>query len=577
MESKKRVGELLLEKKLVTQKQLDEALKIQKKTGERVGDILIRLGVLTEEDFLAVISEKLSIPKVNVDNLVIAPEVIRRVPVELAKKHRLIPILQLGDALTVAMVDPLDLIAVEELKYHTGLEINRVIAAPYQVQKAISDYYTVQDSVEEVVREMGLPTEEFSKKLADASRKAEEIAGADDDAPIIRLVNLLLTEGIRDLASDIHIEPEESQLRVRFRIHGLMREVASPPKDLAPAIVSRIKIMANMDVSEKRLPQDGRFSYRMEQNEVDFRVSTLPTIFGEKVVLRILDKSSMAIHLEKAGMSHSQLERLRQAMKKPEGFILVTGPTGSGKTSTLYGILRELNSVEKNIITVEDPVEYHIPFISQVQTNEKAGLFFANALRSILRQDPDIIMVGEIRDRETAEIAVRSALTGHLVLSTLHANDAPSTVARLLDMGVEAYLLAASLVCVVAQRLVRRTCPACKEKVSVPEVLRKELWIDDPNAIFYRGAGCRVCKQSGFSGRLGVFEILTITDSIRELIAGRASVTTLLAEARRQGMKLLRQDGSEKVLAGLTTVEEVLRVTSAGDFADIPKGELVSA
>jgi type IV pilus assembly protein PilB len=577
MESKKRIGELFLEKKLVTQKQLEEALKIQKKTGERVGDILIRQGVITEEDFLSVISEKLSIPKVNVDNLVIAPEAIRRVPVELAKKHRLIPILQLGSALTVAMVDPLDLIAVEELKYHTGLEINRVIAAPSQIQKAISDYYTVQDSVAEVVREMGFSGEEFSKEFAEASKKAGEAAEEADDAPIIRLVNLLLTQGIRDFASDIHIEPEETQLRVRFRIHGLMREAANPPKDLAPAIISRIKIMANMDVSEKRLPQDGRFTYRVEKHEVDFRVSTLPTIFGEKVVLRILDKSSLAIHLEKAGLSASQLSRLRQAMKKPEGFILVTGPTGSGKTSTLYGILRELNSVEKNIITVEDPVEYHIPLISQVQTNEKAGLFFANALRSILRQDPDIIMVGEIRDRETAEIAVRSALTGHLVLSTLHANDAPSTVARLLDMGVEAYLLAASLVTVAAQRLVRQICPACKEKVTVPETLRRELWIDDPRAVFYRGAGCRECKQSGFSGRLGLFEMLVVTDSIRELIAARASTAAILAEARKQGMKLLRQDGAEKVLAGLTTVEEVLRVTSAGDFADIPKGELVSA
>ncbi|MCI0329738.1 MAG: GspE/PulE family protein [candidate division Zixibacteria bacterium] len=577
MESKKRIGELLLEKKLVTQKQLDEALKIQKKTGERVGDILIRQGVITEEDFLSIISEKLSIPKVNVDNLVIAPEVIRRVPVELAKKHRLIPILQLGGALTVAMVDPLDLIAVEELKYHTGLEINRVIAAPSQVQKAISDYYTVQDSVAEVVREMGLPTEEFGKELAEVSRKAGEIAGAADDAPIIRLVNLLLTQGIRDTASDIHIEPEEAHLRVRFRIHGLMREAANPPRELAPAIVSRIKIMANMDVSEKRLPQDGRFTYRVEKHEVDFRVSTLPTIFGEKVVLRILDKSSLAIHLDKIGLPAALLSRLRQGMKKPEGFILVTGPTGSGKTSTLYGMLRELNSVEKNIITVEDPVEYHIPFISQVQTNEKAGLFFANALRSILRQDPDIIMVGEIRDRETAEIAVRSALTGHLVLSTLHANDAPSTTARLLDMGVEAYLLAASLISVVAQRLVRRICPACKEKVTVPESLKKELWIDDPNAVFHRGAGCRECKQSGFSGRLGLFEMLVVTDSIRELIAGRSSTAAILAEARKQGMKLLRQDGAEKILAGLTTVEEVLRVTSAGDFADIPKGELIPA
>jgi len=576
MESKKRIGELFLEKKLVTQKQLEEALKIQKKTGERVGDILIRQEIITEDDFLSVISEKLSIPKVNVDNLVIAPEVIRRVPVELAKKHRLIPILQLGSALTIAMVDPLDLIAVEELKYHTGLEVNRVIAAPSQIQKAISDYYTVQDSVAEVVREMGFSGDDFSKELAEVSKSAGEVAEAADDAPIIRLVNLLLTQGIRDSASDIHIEPEETQLRVRFRIHGLMREAANPPKDLAPAIVSRIKIMANMDVSEKRLPQDGRFTYRVEKHEVDFRVSTLPTIFGEKIVLRILDKSSLAIHLEKAGMSSSQLERLRAAMKKPEGFILVTGPTGSGKTSTLYGILRELNSVEKNIITVEDPVEYHIPFISQVQTNEKAGLFFANALRSILRQDPDIIMVGEIRDRETAEIAVRSALTGHLVFSTLHANDAPSTVARLLDMGVEAYLLAASLVTVVAQRLVRQICPACREKVRVPETLRKELWIDNPKAEFFRGAGCRECKQSGFSGRLGLFEMLVVNDSIRELVAARASTAAILAEARKQGMKLLRQDGAEKVLAGLTTVEEVLRVTSAGDFADIPKGELVS-
>jgi type IV pilus assembly protein PilB len=576
MESKKRIGELLLEKGLVKAKQLDEALKIQKKTGERIGDILVRQGVLSEEDFLAVISEKLSIPKVNVDNLVIDPEVIRRVPVDLAKKHKLIPILQMGTSLTVAMVDPLDLIAVEELKYHTGLEVNRVIAAPSQIQKAISDYYTVQDSVAEVVREMGLSSADFAKELEQASQQAGRRAEEADDAPIIRLVNLLLSQGIKDSASDVHIEPESGQLRVRFRIHGVMREVASPPKNLGPAISSRIKIMANMDVSEKRLPQDGRFSYKIEKHEVDFRVSTLPTIFGEKIVLRILDKSALAVNLDKIGMPAEELGRLRQAMKKPEGFILVTGPTGSGKTSTLYGVLRELSSIEKNIITVEDPVEYHIPLVSQVQTNEKAGLFFANALRSILRQDPDIIMVGEIRDRETAEIAVRSALTGHLVLSTLHANDAPSSAARLLDMGVEAYLLAASLEMVVAQRLVRRICDACKEKARVPEALARELGLGSRGAVFYRGAGCRECKQSGFSGRLGIFEVMAVSDPIRDLIARRAPTTALLAEAKKQGMKSLRQDGAEKALAGLTTVEEVLRVTSGGDFADIAKGELVA-
>lgn len=576
MESKKRIGELLVQKGLISPKQLDEALKIQKRTGERAGDILVRQGVLSEENFLAVMSEKISVPKVNLDNLVVDPEVVKLVPVELAKKHRLIPILQLGSALTVAMVDPLDLIAIEQLKYHTGLEINRTIASVSQVEKAISDYYTVQDSVAEVVREMALPEEDFGKELAEATEKVgESPEELTENAPLVRLVNLLLTQGIKDLASDIHIEPEERELRVRFRIHGVMREVATPPRNLGPAIVSRIKIMSNMDVSEKRLPQDGRFAYKIGQNEVDFRVSTLPTIFGEKVVLRILDKTNLAVNLDKIGLSKELLSRLRQATKKPEGLVLVTGPTGSGKTSTLYGILRELNSVEKNIITVEDPVEYHIPMIAQVQTNEKAGLFFANALRSILRQDPDIIMVGEIRDRETAEIAVRSALTGHLVLSTLHANDAPSTVARLLDMGVEAYLLAASLVTVIAQRLVRRICENCREKTMVPEALKRQLWIDGPGAVFYRGAGCRSCKQSGFSGRLGIFEMLVINDSIRELVANRESTAAILAEARKQGMKLLRQDGAEKTLAGLTTVEEVLRVSSAADFADAPSREPV--
>ena len=558
MNSLKRIGELLVEKGLISREQLDEALREQTATGKKLGQVLIDLKLITEDELTDVISTRLGIPKITLDSLVIDPSVVDLVPLSVAKKHQLIPIFRVAGALTVAMVNPLDFIALDELKYITNLKINRVVATSRTVKEAIDQYYSVKDSMAEVISNIG--DEEIGAVDLELAEKEAEAAAASE-APMIKLVNLLIIQAVKEKASDIHIEPDEDKLRVRYRVNGVLKEETSPPKNLHHSIISRLKVMGQMDVSEKRLPQDGRFAIKVGSAEVDVRASTLPTIHGEKAVLRILDRRNLILGFPKLGFDKKTLTDFSSVIKKPEGLILITGPTGSGKTTTLYTTLEEIKSIEKNIITIEDPVEYSLPMINQVQINEKAGLTFASALRSILRQNPDIIMVGEIRDVETAHMAVRSALTGHLVLSTLHTNDAPSAIARLLDMGVEPYLLSTCLLGVLAQRLMRTVCESCREEDNVPENIREMLDLTEySDRKIYRGQGCGDCGDSGYRGRVGIYEFLKTDDEIRDMILERQSSSRVKETACRKGMKTLWEQARNQLLEGMTTYKEVIRV-----------------
>jgi type IV pilus assembly protein PilB len=565
MNSLKRIGELLIEKGLISREQLDFALKEQTATGKKLGQVLIDQKLISEDDLTDVISARLGIPKITLDSLVIDPSIVDLVPLSVAKKHQLIPIFGIGGALTVAMVNPLDFIALDELKYITNLKINRVVATSRTIKEAIDQYYSVKDSMAEVISNIG-DEEIGSVDLAQAEKEAE--AAAASEAPMIKLVNLLIIQAVKEKASDIHIEPDESKLRVRYRVNGVLKEETSPPKNLHSSIISRLKVMSQMDVSERRLPQDGRFAIKVGSAEVDVRASTLPTIHGEKAVLRILDRRNLILGFPKLGFEKKTLMDFSSIIRKPEGLILITGPTGSGKTTTLYTTLEEIKSIEKNIITIEDPVEYSLPMINQVQINEKAGLTFASALRSILRQNPDIIMVGEIRDAETAHMAIRSALTGHLVLSTLHTNDAPSAIARLLDMGIEPYLLSTCLLGILAQRLMRTICESCKTEDNVPENIREMLDLGaDPERKFYCGEGCDDCGESGYQGRVGIYEFLKTDDEIRDMILEQQSSARIKEAACRKGMKTLWEQARIQLMEGVTTYKEVVRVTKTEEVS----------
>jgi len=556
----KQLGEILIERGLIAPRDLQRVLSLQEKTGKRLGQILIEEGILSEEALAEALSLKLNIPKVDIDSYAIDPQVVHLIPKEMAKKYKLIPLFRVENTLTVAMADPLDVFAIDAVRHYTGLQIQEVIATPSDVEQAIERYYGMQDSLEAVI-------ENLKKEGGDATGHIEERtvdvqADIPEEASIIKLVNLLLTQALRDRASDIHIEPEEKNTNVRYRIDGLLHLALSLPRNFHQMIVSRIKVMGNMDVSEKRLPQDGRFQFRLDRRIVDVRVSILPTVKGEKVVMRLLDKSGFLLRMDQMGFSEENLRKWMELIHKPQGMILITGPTGSGKTSTLYTALSEINTPEKNIVTVENPVEYRFPMINQVQIHPKAGLTFAEGLRAILRQDPDVIMIGEIRDLESAEIAIRSALTGHLVFSTLHTNDAASAITRLVDMGVEPFLVSSSLIAVLAQRLVRRICPHCKEAYPLSD--REKVFVGDQwvHRTFYRGKGCRECHRMGYRGRLAIHELLVIDEEIRRLIVERASDTQIQQTAVAKGMSTLRADGLEKASQGLTSVEEVLRVTA---------------
>jgi len=491
---RKKIGDILLEQGFITPGQLETALSQQPTTGKRLGDLLVDTGIISEEQLLNAISYRLSIPRLSLDSMVIDPHVISRVPVELARRYTLIPVFAIGNTLTLAMADPLNIIAIDEIKYRTSCDIKRAVATISEIKTAIDEYYSVADSLEGIIgKEQDTPeTPETEINI---------IEDSEIETPIVRMVNLILSKAVKDKASDIHIEPDDTSLRIRYRISGVMREEVSPPKKMQKELISRVKIAANLDVSEKRLPQDGRFMTKVDGATVDLRVSTLPTIHGEKIVIRILDQRNLVRSFRNLGFRERVQKSWESIIRKPEGLVLLSGPTSSGKTSTLYATLQDINSIEKNIITVEDPVEYSLPLINQIQINEKAGLTFPSTLRAMLRQNPDIIMIGEIRDAETAQMAVRSSLTGHLVFSTIHTNDAPSAVTRLIDMGIESYLVVSALRGVLAQRLVRINCPDCSESYRPSDTILARAGLKDMADVidFQHGVGCTHCKMTGFA------------------------------------------------------------------------------
>jgi type IV pilus assembly protein PilB len=481
--------------------------------------------------------------------------VIQFVPEAVAKKYKAVPLFKIGDSLTVAMVDPHDIAALDEIRVKSKLgSIDPVLSTPEMIQKVIDQYYGAGGSIKELTG--GLTPEKMEEK----AKGEKGMAGLVEEAPLIKLANLIIVQAVKDRASDIHVEPEEDMVRVRYRIDGILHEAHQIPKHLQSALASRLKVMAKMDIAETRNPQDGRIQLKVEGKSLDLRVSSFPTVHGENIVLRILDKTSVLLGLTDLGLCDKDLKDFEKIIRRPNGIVLVTGPTGSGKTTTLYSALSTVNSPTTNIITIEDPVEYEIPMIRQTQVNPKAGLTFASGLRSILRQDPDIIMVGEIRDKETAEIAIQASLTGHLVFSTLHTNDASSSLTRMIDMGVEPFLIASSVIAILAQRLVRVVCPACKEKYTPAAEILSDLKLKE-RFDFYRGKGCNKCKNTGFTGRIGIFELLLLNDEIKNMVTAKAAANEIKKKALSAGMRVLFDDGIEKIKQGTTTIEEVLRVT----------------
>lgn len=565
-----RLGEILIKKGLLTMEQLASALKYQREHGGRLGSILIQLSLVSDDAIATALSQQYGVPAISLSNFEVDGEVIKLVPIETAIRYQVLPLKKIGTVLTVATTDPTNVLALDEIKFMTGYDVEPVVAAEGSIREAIEKYYGSEQSIELQRVYDQLASEEYELDLSSQAEEMDlgELQKASSEAPIIKLVNLILAQAIRQGASDIHVEPYEREFRVRFRIDGVLYNIMSPPQKLRDAMISRIKIMSNLDISERRLPQDGRIKVRINQNgrkkEVDFRVSSLPTLFGEKVVMRILDKEKLPLELGQLGFEPESLKKIERAIRKPYGMVLVTGPTGSGKTSTLYTSLTKLNTVEVNIMTAEDPVEFNFPGINQVQTKESIGLTFAAALRSFLRQDPNIIMVGEIRDLETAEIGIKAALTGHLVLSTVHTNDAPSTITRLLNMGIEPFLVATSVQLICAQRLVRKICTECKEKISTPAKALVDIGFPPSLAktvVTYRGAGCAKCNGTGYKGRIGLYEVMEITPAIQELILTGGTAVKIRARAKEEGMITLRESGLEKIRAGITTLDEVLRET----------------
>ncbi|MDR7520305.1 MAG: type II secretion system ATPase GspE [Armatimonadota bacterium] len=557
------LGQILLEAGIVTQAQLKDALAEQQKTGERIGVIIQRMGLGSQEGVARALAQQLNLEFVRLGEITLDEAALLRVPEEVARRHQVIPLRVDERRMLLGMVDPLDILAVDDLRRLTGLEVAIAVITPDDFQRAISQYPTVEGSVSDLIQQIGEPAAPGEEAPADRLRALTE------EAPVIRLVNLIILQAVRQGASDIHIEPQDRVVRVRYRLDGHLHAAMSPPRHVHQALISRLKIMAHMNIAERRVPQDGRIDLKVDDRDISFRVSTTPTVFGEKAVLRILDKRSALVGVDRLGLAPHDAQSLAQMISRPHGIILVTGPTGSGKTTTLYAILNRLNRPEVNILTIEDPVEYQHDGIAQVQVNPKAGLTFASGLRAFLRQDPDIIMVGEIRDEETARIAIHAALTGHLVLSTLHTNDAPSAVTRLVDMGIEPFLVSSSLVGVVAQRLVRVLCERCREPYDPsPEVLTTLGVTAAGHGTFYRPAGCAACSHTGYKGRVGIFEILTVDDSIKALMVRHATDREIRTAARSAGMRTLQEDGLAKVDAGTTSLEEILRtVFVEGDLA----------
>ncbi|MBI5641886.1 MAG: type IV-A pilus assembly ATPase PilB [Deltaproteobacteria bacterium] len=561
-----RIGELLLREKLISPEQLKKAIEEQKKSGGRLGYNLTKLGFITEKDLTAFLSRQYGIPTIDLSAQEIDHEIIKLIPEDVAQKYQVVPISRTGSTLVVAMADPSNIFAIDDIKFLTGYNVEPLVASDAAIKTSIEKLYESP--------EMGLEgvLTEFDEGEMEIIKDEEEVDLTDlkkavEDAPVVKLVNLILTDAIKKGASDIHIEPYEKHFRVRYRIDGILMEVMKPPMKLKNAIVSRIKIMSQLDIAERRLPQDGRIKLKLSKNkEMDYRVSVLPTLFGEKVVLRLLDKSNLQLDMTKLGFEEKALKDFMNAIHKPWGIVLVTGPTGSGKTTTLYSALSELNKISENISTAEDPVEFNLMGINQVQMHEDIGLNFAASLRSFLRQDPDIIMVGEIRDYETAEIAIKAALTGHMVLSTLHTNDAPSTVNRLLNMGIEPFLVSSSCNLILAQRLARKICKDCKVKMPITEKVLIDLGVPQSEAQkmdVCKGSGCAVCGGTGYKGRIALYEVMPFTETIKELVLNGASTAEIKRASIKDGMKSLRMSGITKVGEGVTTIEEVLRVTMA--------------
>ena len=563
-----RLGELLVRNQLVSDDQLAKAVTEQKNEGIRLGAALIKLGYIQETDLASFLSKHYGVPSINLTEFDVDPAVVSLVPPAVAQKYQLVPINRAGATLIVAMADPSNIFAIDDIKFMTGFNVEVVVAAEAAIKEAIDKYYDQSSSLADVME--GLEDFDDLELLEDDSLEdVGELEKASEDAPVVKLVNLILTDAIKKKASDIHIEPYEHLFRVRYRIDGVLYEVMKPPRKLKNAITSRLKIMANMDIAERRLPQDGRIKIKMGRGaEMDYRVNCLPTLFGEKVVLRLLDKSNLQLDMTKLGYEEQALEWFKREIHKPFGMVLVTGPTGSGKTVSLYSALSDLNKVSENISTAEDPVEFNFAGINQVQMHEEIGLNFAAALRAFLRQDPDIIMIGEIRDFETAEIGVKAALTGHMVLSTLHTNDAPSTINRLLNMGIEPFLVASAVNLISAQRLGRRVCSECKE----PEDLSTDALIaagvseaDIGKFTTYRGRGCAVCNETGYKGRIGIYQVMPMFEDIKELVLSGANTAEIKQESMRLGVKTMRQSALTKLMEGVTTLEEVLRCTIGDD------------
>jgi type IV pilus assembly protein PilB len=540
-----------LEEILIERGQLESAKQEAKDTGKPLKDILIESGFISKEHTHLLLGIELGVKTIDLSNVIIEPEVANILSETTVRRLKVIPLFKEGETLAVAMADPTDINVIDELHRETGFTIEPVLASEMDISRAIDQIYGTANTIYDIVKSID------EKKLLSSKEAGEE-------APIIKLTNLLIVQAVRDRASDIHVEPEEKMLRVRYRVDGVLHRISSLPKFLQLPVVSRIKIMSDLDIAERRLPQDGRIKMDVGNKSIDLRVSIQPTLHGENVVMRILDKASIMIGIENLGLAERDFETFVELIHKPYGMLLVTGPTGSGKTTTLYSALNRLNTEDKNIMTMEDPIEYQLPLVRQTQVNPQIGLTFASGLRAILRQDPDIIMVGEIRDLETAEIAIHSALTGHLVFSTLHTNDAPGAFARLIDMGAEPFLVSSSVIGVVAQRLVRVICERCKQPYKPNKSLLQEMGFEkyySEDLRFYKGKGCNLCKGTGYRGRLGIFSLLKVTPSVQELVLKKASSQVIDTQARKEGMRTLRDDCFEKVMNGITTIEEMFRVT----------------
>ncbi len=566
---RERLQEILIKNKLISEDDLKLALQVQKEHGGKLSDCLVKLNLINERDLLIALSEGLGFPPISLARFKIDPEVLKLIPKDMAKHYQIIPIAKMGKTLTVAMADPLNIFAIDDVKSLTGFEINPIIAQQKEILSTIDQNYEepAAQAIDEIIKDITDMDIEVVRAGKEGGVDTQELVRLTKEAPVIKIANLLLERGIEMNASDILIEPWERTMRVRVRVDGVLREIESPPVKYHAPIVSRIKVMSDLDIAEHRLPQDGRFKIKLQDRFVDFRVSILPSFHGEKVALRILDKSTATLDIDRLGFDIKTLATIKSSSDKPNGMILVSGPTGSGKTTTLYSILNYVDSPEDNIVTVEDPVEYQLEGINQVSIRPEIGLTFASCLRSILRQDPDVIMVGEIRDFDTVDIAIKSALTGHLVLSTLHTTTASGAIIRLVNMGVEPFLITSSIICVVNQRLVRKVCESCKESYPLTDVMIENLGIKHmvkgkEQLSAYRGKGCRKCFNIGYSGRIVIAETLVLTPTIKELVIKRAQEYELKAAARREGMQTLRENGIQKVFEGATSLEEVLRVTA---------------